>query len=403
MRLLYFASVDFYSKPNPSFHLMTTMISDLLDAGFDINFVGCALQGLEKHIPDEFKDNPKFKFDLVNIPVTAKSNFSKRFLDGIKYAASAKKYLKKYIGDSDVIYVQSSPTVVFNLMTLKRLVNKNQKIIYNVQDMFPGSSISSGVMPQKLLQKFFYAFQRNAYNVADVIVGISDDMKTKLIEQSVRPEKIRVILNWFDDHTVHNVPWDENSFVKDFDMKKQTFYVQYAGTMGYVFDYKMILDVAESLREYDDIVFQMIGEGSQKQAFVDESIQRNLKNIVFLPLQSQEKVSEVYSSCSVCLIPLKKGVIGNSVPSKAGLLMACKKPIISSVDADSEYAKMINKNSLGIAVDNDNPNGVKEAILTMYNDRIAAEQMGENGYKYGHDLYSRSNNMKKYICLFNEQ
>ena len=31
MNILYFASVDFYQKPNPSFHLMHSMIADLLE------------------------------------------------------------------------------------------------------------------------------------------------------------------------------------------------------------------------------------------------------------------------------------------------------------------------------------------------------------------------------------
>lgn len=38
--------------------------------------------------------------------------------------------------------------------------------------------------------------------------------------------------------------------------------------------------------------------------------------------------------------PLKEGVIGNSVPSKAALLMACRRVIINSVDIGSDYSDM---------------------------------------------------------------
>lgn len=65
MRLLYFASVDFYQKPNPSFHLMSTMINDLMEKGVEIEYVGCAMAGLDKHIPDEFINNPKFSYTLI--------------------------------------------------------------------------------------------------------------------------------------------------------------------------------------------------------------------------------------------------------------------------------------------------------------------------------------------------
>ena len=52
MKMLYIASIDFYTKPNPSYHLMTTMLEDLLDSGIEIQFVGCEEDGVEKHIPD---------------------------------------------------------------------------------------------------------------------------------------------------------------------------------------------------------------------------------------------------------------------------------------------------------------------------------------------------------------
>ena len=170
--------------------------------------------------------------------------------------------------------------------------------------------------------------------------------------------------------------------------------------MGYVFDYNMILKVAELLENEEMIIFQMIGEGSQKSDFIRSAKQKNLNNIVFLPLQKQELVSDVYSACSTCIIPLKHGVIGNSVPSKAGLLMACSRPIITSSDKGSKYNAMINENGLGFAYGDDEPEKIAQAIMKLYKNRELCRQMGLRGYEYGHDIYSRSLNMKKYILLF---
>ncbi len=398
MRILYFASVDFYAKPNPSFHLMHSMISDLLNAGHEVYYVGCELEGIEKHIPEEFQINPRFAFSLVRQPSTAKSNFVKRYLDGIKYAIDAKKHIIKFSSQCDVVYVQSSPTVLYNLIVVKKFVSK--KVVYNVQDMFPGSSIASGVMPQKWMQKIFFRLQKVAYNKADVIVAISEDMKIKLIEQGVEPSKIEVIVNWFDDSSIREIDWAENRFVQKYQLSKDKFYVQYAGTMGYVFDYEMVLAVAEILKPYKNIEIMMIGEGSQKEAFVNKAKEKKLDNIVFLPLEPQNMVSDVYSACSVCFIPLKKGIIGNSVPSKAGLLMACKRPIVTTADEGSGYNHMINDNVLGYAMGTDAPEKAAEALLTLSRQPQLCYRMGQNGYAYGKELYSRRNNMKRYIELF---
>lgn len=397
MKLLYIASVDFYRKPNPSYHLMTTMLEDILNAGIDVLYVGCADEGVENHMPECFEKHERFSYHLIPCPQINKSDFARRYLDGIRYAKAVGAYIKRHIHECDVVFVQSSPTVMYTLCYARKYA-KNKKIIYNVQDMFPGSSIASGVMKQKWMQRVFYRLQKIAYKKADVITAISEDMKLKLLEQGVSEDKIDVIVNWFDDSTVHEVPWENNRFVKKYDLKPDVFYVQYAGTMGYVFDYETVLTVAKKLKEHRDIVFQMIGEGSQKERFIRASKEDGLDNIVFLPLEPQEMVSDVYSACSVCFIPLKKGIIGNSVPSKAGLLMACKRAIITSVDKNSDYYNMIDKHA-GIAADQEDPEAIVRAILCLKNDRAACVAYGKNGYEYGHELYSRSGNMKKYIEL----
>lgn len=400
MKLLYIASVDFYAKPNPSYHLMTTMLEDILDAGIEVKLIGCKEQGIKKHIPNEIKNKNGFSYDLISTPAIKKSNFVRRYLEGIRYSAQVGKRMKKCIQECDVVFVQSSPTVLYTLYYAKKY-KKNQKIIYNVQDMFPGSSIASGVMPQRWMQKIFYGLQKKAYKKADYITAISEDMKVKLMEQGVPEKKIKVIVNWFDDQSVHKVEWEDNRFVKKYDMSQEKFYVQYAGTMGYVFDFKMVLEVAEKMKEDGDIIFQMIGVGSQKEAFIREADERKLTNIHFLPLEPQEMVSDVYSACSVCFIPLKRGIIGNSVPSKAGLLMACKKPIITSVDEDSDYYYMINENA-GMAVSNKNPQDVAQAISELKNNPTKCYAYGEKGFNYAKMIYSRQYNMKHYIDLIKE-
>lgn len=397
MKLLYIASIDFYSKPNPSFHLMTTMLEDLLNDGIEVLYVGIEEAGLEKHIPDFLEKRRGFSYHLIACPKVKKSNFAGRYLEGIRYSEVAKKYINRYINECDVIFVQSSPTALYTLYYARKYA-KNKHIIYNVQDMFPGSSIASGVMPRKWMQLLFYGLQKIAYKKADVITAISEDMKNKLLEQGVPEKKIKVIVNWFDDSSVKEVLWENNRFVQKYNLNREKFYVQYAGTMGYVFDYEMVLKVAERLKGHNDIVFHMIGEGSQKEEFICKSRQKKLDNIVFLPLEPQEMVSDVYSACSVCFIPLKKGVIGNSVPSKAGLLMACKRAIVTSVDEKTHYSTMINEHA-GIAASHDDPETIAQAILYLKRNREKCNELGEKGYEYGHKLYSRSQNMHKYIEL----
>lgn len=399
MNILYFANIDFYRKPNPSFHLMTSMMEYLLEQGDSIYYIGREDPALDKHIPDQLAAHPNFHYRLIKRSPAPRDKFIQRYFDGIIYAFEAREFLKEFIPKCDIIFLSSTATILYNAIAVKGIKRK-QIIVMNIQDMFPGSTIASGKMPQKWMQSIFFFLQKKAYKISDVVVGISEDMRLKLIEQGVPREKTEVIVNWFDDKSVKEISWEENRFVRKHDMKKEKFYVQYAGTMGFVFDYKMVIEVAKRLKQYEDIQIQMIGMGSQRQEFEDAVKNQNLKNIVFLPLEPQEMVSDVYSACSVCLIPLKHGIIGNSVPSKAGLLMQCKRPIVTSADADSIYSKEINENRIGIACPDDRPDLVADAILSLYNNRAEAIAMGKRGYEYGHVNYSSSYNLNKYNELF---
>lgn len=397
MKNILFICTEGFDTPGPSNHLISSLIEDLLENDFEVTLIQSRRKRINDELPDILKNQQKLHVETIDRKIISKSSFVRRYIEEALYAFRCFNKWGK-MDFIDVAFVQSCPTVIFSIVLLRKFMKK--PILYSVQDMWPGSAVNSGVLKNKLVANFFYALQKIAYKFSDTITVISEDMKTKVLEQGVPEEKVYPIVNWFDDRTVHEVPWVENRFVKKYELDKNKFYVQYAGTMGYVFDYKMVLNVAEKLRSYKGIEFHMIGQGSQKDSFINEAKNRGLDNIKFFPLEPQHMVSDVYSACSVCLIPLKRGIIGNSVPSKAGLLMACNRAIVNSVDEDSDYYRMFNDKEIGISVSNINPEAVVEAILELYNNKEKRELYAKNGQEFGENYYARSVNTKKFIEIF---
>ena len=397
MKILFLAST--MRKPNPSWHLMKALMEDLLNEGISIHAVQRTYQNSTlSAFPSTILEHENFSYSEVPCKVIEKKKFVKRYLEAMHYSWKLRKYIRKN-NDYDMIFLQSSITSFFTLCFARHFAKK-RPVIFNSQDMFPGSAIANGSMPQKWMQKIFYAMQRKAYKKATVITAISEDMKLKLMEQGVPEEKIRVIVNWYDDTAVKEVRWDENRFVQNFGLSKDKFYVQYAGTMGTNFNPDIILAVAEKLKEYSNIEFQMIGNGVRRDKFEKDANKRGLNNITFYPLQSQDMVSDVYSACSVCLIPLKRGVIGNSVPSKAGLLMACRRVIINSVDEGSDYGDMFEREKIGFSAGIEDAEKIAENILFLYENPDVLKEYADRAKAFGEKEYSRTVNTKKYIELF---
>jgi len=396
MNILIFMTGGF-DNHGPSNHLYGSLIEDFLSAGNKVHLIESLSTGKNPSLPIQLANKSNLTYELVKSKLVQKNKFAQRYLNSLIYSYKSRKALKKS-GKPDIVLIQSCPTAFFQLNSVKRFFDC--PIVYNIQDMFPGSSIYSGIMRKKWMQTFFYALQKKAYKKADHITVISEDSKTKLLEQGVSNEKISVIVNWYDDKSVHEIEWAENRFVAKYNLQQNKFYIQYAGTMGFVFDFDKIIQTAVALQKYSNIEFHMIGEGSQKAQFIRKAQQLNLSNIRFFPLEPQDMVSDVYSSCSIQLIPLKRGIIGNSVPSKAALLMACRRTIVNSVDENSDYYNMFNRENIGIAVSNISTPDLVKVILKLYQNDSVRVTLAENGQRYGALHYSRSVNTKKYINLF---
>lgn len=399
LRIAFFFGGGF-DRPSPARHLEIGLLRGVLDSGADVHLICSKLSDGDHAIPTELTNDDSFTFSVQKRKPVNPSNFVRRYINGVVHAFNCRNYLK-VLDDFDVVFVQSSPTVLWNILAI-RSVNRDIPIVYNVQDVFPGSSIASGVMKGRLLQAIFKRLQKIAYAKSSCITVINEDMKQKLIEEGVPEDKIEIIVNWYDEDTIREVEWGKNRFVDKYGLSENMFYVQYAGTTGYVFDYEAFLYAAQAFQGEDSIRFQLIARGSQFDLIKKIAAERCIDNIDFLPIEPQEMVSDVYSACTVCFIPLKKGIIGNSVPSKAALLMACGRPVVNSVDSDSYYFEEFSKNKIGISASCENYADSVGAIKYLFDNPDEREKMGKAAKKYCMQRYTSKNNVNLYLALFSK-
>ena len=397
MKILYITAEGF-DTPNPNNQMAEVMIRDFLQNGHSVHLVQSHRKGVNPDIPRSLEGEPNLTVDTVVRKVVDKTNFIKRYLNDLKYAFSAMKYWKK-VKDADVIYLQSNPTILYPMLLL-RLFKRRVPIVYSIYDVFPGHAYDIGVIKSKLIYNAMRIMQKPCYRMATAITVLSADMKIKVVEQGAKPDSVYVVPAWYDVSTTREIPTEEIRFLQKYNLTKEKFCVQFAGTIGYVFNYKTVIELAKRLKEHTDIEIQIIGDGNVKNDFVAEAEALELTNIAFYPLQPIEIVPDVYSACDICIIPLKKGVIGNGVPSKAPILMACKRVIVNSVEIESNYAKMYAEHNMGIAVDIFDYDGLANAIIELKNSPEQLKVMAENAYNYGKENYSSDASTAKLMDIF---
>lgn len=397
MKILYITAEGF-DTPNPNNQMAATMIRDFLDNGHAVHLIQSHRKGINPDIPKALIGKKNLYCDTIRRKVVEKTHFVTRYLNDVHFAFLAMKCWKK-VDNADVIYLQSNPTIIFPMMLLK-LFMPRVPIVYSIYDVFPGHAYDIGVIKSKLLYNILRIVQKPCYKMADAILVQSKDMKEKVLLEGAKSKKIFTVPPWFDVQTTQEIPWEKNKFVRKYAIERGKFIVQFAGTIGYVFDHRAVLELAERLINDEDIVIQIIGDGNTKEEFMKEASLRELHNIKFYPLQPVEIVPDVYSECNVCIIPLKKGAIGNGVPSKAAILMACRRVIVSSVEMESDYAKMFSKFNMGIAVDVEDYDGFAKAICWLKEHPSEMKEMVDHAYDFGKRNYSSTKSTAKIMKVF---
>lgn len=303
---------------------------------------------------------------------------------------------------ADFIFTGSGPPSQGVVVALAKKIS-GKKVVYNLQDIFPDSLVTSGICDEKsVLMKIGYAMEKFTYKNVDLIITVSDDMEENIRRKGVPLEKIKVVRNWIDTDKVFPIEREKNLIFDKLGITREKFLVVYAGNIGKVQGIDVIVRAAEKLKENVDIQFIIIGNGSEEEEIKNMILKKELNNIAMFPLLESEWVSQVYSMADVCIISCKPGTGGSGMPSKTWTIMAAGTPIIASFDKGSEMEKIITEAKCGICTEAGNENTLVEAIEKMFFNKKDMKTMSYNAREYAVQHVSKEKAVQMYINCIND-
>lgn len=302
---------------------------------------------------------------------------------------------------ADFIFTGSGPPTQGVVVGLAKKFSRKKKVIYNLQDIFPDSLVTSGICGEdSRLMRIGRKIENFTYRNADVIITITDDMKANVVGKGVDPAKVKVVRNWIDVNKTKPVGHKENRLFEELGLAREKFYVVYAGNLGKVQGVEVILEAAEMLKNMSDIHFVIFGNGSEEENIKKQA--EHLTNISIFPLQPMERVSEVYSLGDVSIIPCKPGTGGSGMPSKTWTIMATATAIIASFDLGGEMERTIKEAGCGYCVQAGDAKALADAIARLNNDPERVKTMGKNGRKFAEEQVAKEQAVQKYIEIIEE-
>jgi colanic acid biosynthesis glycosyl transferase WcaI len=302
----------------------------------------------------------------------------KRIVHELSFVVSASlNYLFGPRADCTLIV---SPPLLLGIPVLLIAKLKRSRTIFHVQDLQPDAAVDLGMLKRGTFTRMLFGIEYLTYRWSDYISTISEGMLDKIASKGISREKLLLFRNWANDDKI--VPMSRDTALRNDHGLHDKFVVLYSGNMGVKQGLDVLLETARLLQETRDIVFVIVGDGGEKEHLVRRAQTEGIGNVIFLPVQPYEKLSELLATADVSVIPQKKGVHDIVLPSKLGNIMASQRPIVAAAQEGSEFCRIIKEADCGILVDAGEPVQLAEAIMQLHGSPELCERLGRNGRRY---------------------
>ena len=299
----------------------------------------------------------------------------------------------------DVIVAPSPPLTVGVCAWLLGVFYR-APFVYNVQELYPDIAIALGALKNRWAIRFFYGLERFVYARARFITVIAARMRRRILDKAVPPDKVRLIPNFVDVSAMVPLP-KANEFSRAHGLDAKTV-VTYAGNMGPAQGLDSVLEAAALLKGEANLVFLLIGEGSEYSRLQALAKDRGLTNVHMVGHQPYALVPQIYATSDFCLVPLALHTGSDAVPSKVYRIMACERPGIACADSGSDLAELVRSANCGVVVEPGSAEALAAGIRAAIRDPGAAAAMGRAGRAHVLAHYSRTTVSAQYGALIHE-
>lgn len=333
-------------------------------------------------------------YDLISLDsyTCPESNLYGRLRESYSFGIACKKYIKKNHNQIDLIYMSSWP-IFAQYFTVKIAYKFNIPITTHVQDIYPESLSTKMPILGVLVNLIFIPLDKIILGKSKIVIAISEKMKKYLASsRQISLKKIKVVKNWQDEEMFINFEKTKKSIFAELNL----FTFMYMGNIGPVAGVDLLIE-SFSQANLENCRLLIAGSGSKRIQLEKMVSSRKIERVKFVDVPDG-MVPEIQGSADVMLLPIKKGAASSSIPSKLPAYMFSKKPIIASVDIDSDSARVINEAKAGWVIEPENIDmlidAMREASLTK---KSELELKGENGFNFAMKNLSKRNNLNQLV------
>jgi glycosyltransferase involved in cell wall biosynthesis len=284
----------------------------------------------------------------------------------------------------DLVWGTSPP--IFQGVTAWLLARlKRKPFLFEVRDLWPAFAVQIGVLRNPGLIRSSEWLERFLYRHADQVIVNSPGFIDHVFERGAR--KVKLLPNGSDTRMF--TPQVNGEGFRQGHGISGKFVALYAGAHGISNDLDVLLDAADQLREHQEIVFILLGDGKEKPRLVSRSQAMKLDNVIFLPPIPKKDMPVALAAADVCVAILKPIPLYATVyPNKVFDYMAAGKPVVLAIEG--VIRKVIEEAQAGIPVSPGSSQELAQAVYKLATSPDERDGMGRNGRAYVTEHFDRA-------------
>jgi glycosyltransferase involved in cell wall biosynthesis len=290
-------------------------------------------------------------------------------------------------GRVDAVFVTSPP--IFPAVPAILLAKlRGAKLVVDLRDLWPDEVVAVGAAREGSLPvRVLRSIERWMYRSADVVTFTTRAFADTVAERGVGEEKRRLLPNGADVELFRPLP-RENDVAARYPFGDRLV-VMYSGLLGIKHGLETVIEAAALLRDREDVVFFLRGEGPRREALETQVRELGLTNVLFggeLPI---EEVPYLLARADVCVTNLLPDAYLEKIVSvKVFEYLACGKPVVGGLRG--EGARVLAESGGGVAVEPGDPQAMADAVRTLLDAPERRTEMGEAGRRYVVEHHSRA-------------
>ncbi|MGB0129662.1 MAG: WcaI family glycosyltransferase [Rhodocyclaceae bacterium] len=257
---------------------------------------------------------------------------------------------------------------------------RGSRTVFHVQDLQPDAAIELGMLPRGPIADVLLRLERWTYRLCDRVSTISEGMRRRIVGKGVPAEKVILFRNWANDDRVRPMA-RETALRREWGLEGK-FVVLYAGNLGIKQGLGSLLESARLLTDIAELRIVIVGDGGERADLENRARNMGLGNVLFRPLQPEERLSELLATADVSVMPQKAGVTDIVLPSKLGNLLCSARPLVVAAAEGSELARIVAEANCGLVVGQENSSEIALAVRELYGDPALRDALGSNGREY---------------------